>query len=366
MLAYDPSRGKDGLVKKTVLADSANPEVDDEPYEADRPVVSQDPGSREGMSTEDVPVSNEVPDVLWNDQQSAWISHWIDQVQDVEEIAVCEVFDTGSSLSVLHNKTALMPLSSPIMLIDSGASASSAGRLWILKWLKLAGVDSLPPHDSQLESFPFWKSAHLPFGRIASPQWSREGSQFRQPRNCSLLTFAIDIANTNLPFLLSRHALASMKSRVDFRTNELLLLELVKIPLSVNPGGHISRIWNPLPSSSVVTEPSRQNEDAHVFSAEDSKHTKHPPGAFLLCISLDSPSLLKTRKQLGHASAATISWVCKRDGKSDETSPQVFRDCEDGRAESNPQAPRINRYQSMAIGETVFLVAISPNSPMAG
>ena len=308
-------------------------------------------------------VNNDVPDVSWNDKESAWISQWLDQVQDVEEIAVCEVVDIIGSLSVLHSKTDLAPISSSTMLMYSGDWAFAAGRMWILNWLKLAGVDSLPPMTRSAKVFRLRNHRIYPSEGLLRLNGHVKAQNSDNRGIIAFLAFAIDGVKLNLPFLLSPQLLASMKNQIDFRTDELLLPELVKMPRSVAPGGRISRIWDPH-SSSVVTAPSRQIEDFRGVSAEDSKQAEQHPDAFLPCIPLDFPSLLKIHQQLGHASDATIYRVCKLAGESvsGETSPQVIRDYECGRVESNPKAPRIKSYQDMAIGETVFSDAIHPNS----
>ena len=231
ILTYSPSRGKDGLVEKPMFADSTNPEVMNDSLEVDHPAASQDPGRREGTNSEDVPVNNDVPDVSWGDQESAWISQCLDQVQDVDEIAACEVADIGDSLSVLHAKTDLMPLSSPIMLIVSGASDSVAGRLWILNWLKRAGIDSLPSMTPSLEVFSFGNQRTYPSEGLLHLNDHVKALSSDNREIIVYLTLAFDVVDLNLPFLLSLQTLASMKSQIDFRTYELLLPEHVKIPL---------------------------------------------------------------------------------------------------------------------------------------
>ena len=92
--------------------------------------------------------SAQVPEAVsenaFGDHESEWVARRLDQIQDIEEIAVGEVVNLGSSLTVLHTKTDLMPLDTPQLLIDSGASASLAGRPWVSRRLKLAGIKSYP------------------------------------------------------------------------------------------------------------------------------------------------------------------------------------------------------------------------------
>ena len=91
-------------------------------------------------------------------------------------------------------------------------------------------------------------------------------------------------------------------------------------------------------------------------------------GFYNSCIFLEAASLLKIHKKLGHASAATISRVCIRAGKSisEELMLQTTRDCVFGRTESAPQVPRINRYQGTFMRDTVFSDVISPDSHRHG
>ena len=80
--------------------------------------------------------------------------------------------------------------------------------------------------------------------------------------------------------------------------------------------------------------------------------------------SLDSAEILKLHKQLGHAPSATIVRVCLRAGRKvvEKEVLQIIRDCGCGRAEAAPQVPRLNRYQSISPGVTVFSDIIYPDS----
>ena len=83
-----------------------------------------------------------------------------------------------------------------------------------------------------------------------------------------------------------------------------------------------------------------------------------------LIAPLGSDEVLKLHKQLGHAPAATIIRVRMRAGRKvvGEDVLQTIPDCGGGRAEAAPQVPRLNRYQSISPGVTVFSDIIYPDS----
>ena len=237
-----------------------------------------------------------------------------------------------------------MALSIPQLLIDSGASASVCGRSWVRKWLSLAGIKTFPKMSKSSKSFRFGNQCTYPSEGVVYLN-GRVDAFTADNRAISIyLSFSIDIINLDLPFLLSRQALASLQSRIDFVTNEILLPKKVRIPLTITPGGHISCRWFPH-SRSVVLDTSEKNEAFHVNAVSEPS------------MDIDAPSLLKIHKQLGHASAATISRVCRRAGEtfSEASLLQTICDCGCGRIESAPQVPRVNRYQSTVVGEAVFL-----------
>ena len=230
VLAYAPSRGKDGKLRSTMLADTLGDPINSEdkidiPSELTPENVTDETNPM--VVSQDVGVLAE--DCCY-DPESAWVSQWLDQVHDVEEIAVCEVVDSQTSLSVLHTKTDLMSLSTPQLLIDSGASASVAGREWIKQWLLLAGITTFPVLQPSDKVFRFgnmctYASAgivHLN-GRVIS--LSPDGKQIP-----IYLSFAIDIVELDLPFLLPRQALSSMESQIDFSSNELVIPHLGDCP----------------------------------------------------------------------------------------------------------------------------------------
>ena len=351
VLAYAPIRDKDGPVRKTMMAES---HLDDSTGEVITDYQPETPVEAPlGDQTSVVPpVTNEdCPEQQWGNNESAWISQWLEQVQDIEEIAVCEMVDLRPSLSVLHAKTDFKSLSSPQVLIDSGASASVSGRGWINRWLLMAGIHTFPPLRPSNKIFRFGNQCSYPSEGVLQLNGRVQALSDSGEKIWLYLTFSIDIINLELPFLLSRQALSSLKSQIDFCSNELVIPSKGKIPLTITRSGHISCQWMPHASSVIVGgEVSKTLCTLFPVNEDD--------------LSLDSNALLKVHKQLGHASAATISRICKHAGKtiSEKDLLQVVRDCGCGRTEAPPQIPRINRYQCTEIGETVFADIIYPDS----
>ena len=149
-------------MRKTLLTESQDDDNDGNNKSTDpsEPVTVPDPA--EAVNATEAHLTEGLPENARGGQESAWISHWLDQVRDIEEIAVCEVVDFGASLSALRSKTDLAHPSPPKMLIDSGDIASVAGRAWICKWLQLAVISSFPTVSPISKVFRFGNQCAYP------------------------------------------------------------------------------------------------------------------------------------------------------------------------------------------------------------
>ena len=104
VLAYAPSRGKDGMVQKTLVSAAQESDGCVDFIETDQSATTPEVTSAGMENDANAPLTAEVSENSRNVQESAWISQWIDQVQDVEEIAAREVVHLGLPLSVLRTK----------------------------------------------------------------------------------------------------------------------------------------------------------------------------------------------------------------------------------------------------------------------
>ena len=173
------------------------------------------PGGGSTLPSEDTSAEFEVVD-----RESAWITQWLDQVQDVGEIAVCEVTSSALSLSAMRSNADPMTLSPPKVLIDGGESSSVSGRSWVAKWLKLDGISHFPVCTPCSRLFRFGsKISYQSRGTILlSGKVSAVSNGIPSTAD---LTFALDVIEIDDPFLLSRKALAALKGKIDFCANTL-------------------------------------------------------------------------------------------------------------------------------------------------
>ena len=175
-------------------------------------------GDDKGEEDVEVPPNNVDPDTVppfpmddgtrevdAQNQESAWISQWLDQVRDIEEIAVCEVIPYDSSRDVLHANADPMTLSRPRVLIDSGASSSVVGRPWVTRWVNLAGISQFPVCTPSNRVFRFGNK--MSYGSCGMVLLSGKVSAVKNGRPYSAeLTFSMDVIELDVPFLLSRKA----------------------------------------------------------------------------------------------------------------------------------------------------------------
>ena len=290
--------------------------------------------------------------------EETWISEWLDTVDDIQEIAVCDSYSMELENYVdwtLHSQTTTTFSDLPYLLIDSGASSSVAGKSWLQKWLSFGGIDVFPALTPSSKVFRFGNGlAFASCGSIAISGRVLARNSANVPQE-KFLAFEIDVITLNLPFLVSRKSLTTLQCQLDFSENCLSFKNGWKISTSVTSSGHVSFDWFPHKHSVDFINAKLPLQPVTVFVADSPDSAENERRA-------RKELYVKLHRHLGHVPSSTVIRICKNAGKTVVASEvmQAVRDCNCGRAESHPQNPVISQYRGCSPGEIVFSDIIYP------
>ena len=227
---------------------------------------------------------------------------------------------------------------SPLILIDSGASLSVAGKRW-LQW-RSRGKDKLSAVDGV--TFRFGDGPNLrSLGKCTIditllPHVTNQSAE-------QILKMEIHVVDSDVPLSMSRKSLARMGASIDFRQSRLNVDGGITVQLEQTPSGHLMLPGTRREESTPISHPNVIGGAIYAASLDVSASE----------LSLDQ--LKKIRNQLGHCSEATLTSLLRAAHivVPVDKITQLFRDCNCQAGVHRVTPPNVSCWIAKYNGEVV-------------
>ena len=253
----------------------------------------------------------------------------------MNSVLTCSHKDESIHMQCLVHMVKTEPL--PNIVIDSGATSNVVGKSWVQEYGKR---ESFPVLPSSNRSFRFGDSLVFVSQNIVRFKLWIPRRKCNREYDVLGMDIAADLIECELPLLLSRAFLKSLKCSIQFGRNLLILEDKSVISLALASNGHLM-----LPCS--VAQESVSMVDVHVADASLSLNER--------IMSLDLAR--KLHLHLAHASESVMKRVAKTAGYivSDDILRPLMGQCSRHSTFAKPQSPLISSYIPAYPGHTLCL-----------
>ena len=330
VLAFAPKTpGGKGIRLTQCEEEEGNPENGEQGQESHSTLVVQETN-----------LSSQLEPILENDlsqpvelSEGNWSACWLG---DIQQIMTVELLLVQQEYFTPKSETNDSP---PSIVVDSGAASSVTGLPRLKAWYRCLGTPISAPKVGKMltrsdKRFKFGNQ--MTFDSLGSIDFCgkvplNDDSRTNKERT---LMIHVDVVDLDIPLLLALPSLAKLHCAIDFRKNRLNSPDQSFAKLHVADRNRLTFVWTPR---------IQKNKEAAIICVQEES-------------GWDGGKLQKLHVQMVRADSTLLHRMLTLSKQKVEISAirDVIQKCGCIRADAIPQAPRSNRYHSVAPGEEIF------------